>query len=576
MYFLVRTLTGRGSGEALENEYQGDRLTLGGEPGAMVPLPGVGGEVTLQATGNGEGRISARKPVITVQGAATEKHSLKIGDQFELPGYKLEVIPPPPGFDFALQLASAGKPAVRFTGDVSLERHTWSIRRSSWVLALLVLLLTLVIPAVGLLRPELAETLRSTPLPDDGLWSSGPLVAAHQAAGVAQECQACHQTPFAMVRDETCLDCHHEIREHADLAVHDAHEFADVRCASCHREHNEPAMVTRRDKGLCVDCHATPVDWSVAGRDPMEAVLGFTETTHPAFRVSLLEPQGPGGAHGWEVRRVRPGSEPLQETSNLKFTHEVHLDPNKVQHEATGDALACASCHVLKDDGEHFEPITMDNHCRSCHGLSFDIFEPELELPHGNLRAAITAMEAHFIREFTDPQLRTQRAQEKPRRVPGKRDAAASCEGSGLDCGRAEALKEAEFQFMDTGCITCHEVTETGLADIMDRWFVQPIRLSGDWYSHARFDHTSHLSQAGLTGDAACETCHEASKSDLASDVLMPGQDNCLSCHAEDRGAAALDCVSCHAFHAGEGTLSREARSRTVASDSAILQGTSP
>ena len=62
----------------------------------------------------------------------------------------------------------------------------------------------------------------------------------------------------------------------------------------------------------------------------------------------------------------------------------------------------------------------------------------------------------------------------------------------------------------------------------------------------------------------------------LRRDVLMPGQDNCLSCHAEDRGAAALDCVSCHAFHAAEGTLSREVRSRAVASDSAILQGTSP
>src|SRR5690554_2604552 len=118
MYFLVRTLTGRGSGEALENEYQGDRLTLGGEPEAMVPLPGVGGEVSLQATGSGEGRISARKPVISIQGAATARHALKVGDQFELPGYRLEVIAPPPGFDFALQIAGAGKPAVRFSGDV--------------------------------------------------------------------------------------------------------------------------------------------------------------------------------------------------------------------------------------------------------------------------------------------------------------------------------------------------------------------------------------------------------------------------------------------------------------------------
>ena len=109
----------------------------------------------------------------------------------------------------------------------------------------------------------------------------------------------------------------------------------------------------------------------------------------------------------------------------------------------------------------------MDDHCRSCHGLSFDVFDPDIELPHGEVRAAVTAMEAHFIREFTDPVLRAERAQEKPRRVPGKRTAAIVCEGSGLDCGRAEAMKEAAYQFTESGCITCHEVTDSGLANIM-------------------------------------------------------------------------------------------------------------
>ncbi|MFO7550549.1 MAG: hypothetical protein R6W80_04015 [Haliea sp.] len=570
MYFLVRKLTGRASGEALETEYQGDKLTLGGEPGAMLPLPGVGGDVTIEASGGGAGRITARRPVITVDGVATSKAPLAVGDTFELPGYALEVITPPQGFDFALQLQTRGKPASTFAGDVSLERHTWSIRKTSWLLALAVLLLGLVIPAAGLWRSDVAATLRSTPLPSDNLWSSGPLVSAHQASGVAQECQACHQKPFVMVQDGTCIDCHRGMTEHVDIAVHDAHAFTGVRCASCHREHNEPAMISRRDKGLCVDCHAGPGAWEVAGKAPMEAVTAFTAAGHPAFRLALLEPQGIGAAHGWEVRRVRPGAEPLQEASNLKFTHEVHLDPAKVQHEGTGAALECASCHTLKDDGEHFEPITMDAHCRSCHGLSFDIFEPELELPHGDLRAAIVAMEAHFIREFTDPELRRQRAAEKPRRVPGKRDSAASCEGSGLDCGRAEALKEAEYQFANTGCITCHEVLETGLADINDRWFVQPIRLTGDWYPHARFDHHSHQSQAADDPDQVCETCHEASTSNAAEDILMPNQDNCLACHADDKGAATLDCVSCHAFHPDGGSLSRLAR------DSALLQGGAP
>ncbi len=570
MYFLVRKLTGRASGEALETEYQGDKLTLGGEPGAMVPLPGVGGDVTIQATGGGAGRISARRPVIAVAGVASSKATLAVGDAFELPGYALEVIAPPQGFDFALQLRARGKPASTFAGDVSLERHTWSMRKTSWLLGLAVLLLCLVVPAAGLWRSDIADTLRSTPLPDDGLWSSGPLVSAHQASGIAQECQACHQKPFVMVQDGACLDCHRDMTEHVDVAIHDAHAFTDVRCASCHREHNEPAMVSRRDKGLCVDCHAGPGAWEVPGKLPMEAVTAFTAAGHPTFRLGLLEPQGIGAAHGWEVRRVRPGPEPLRETSNLKFTHAVHLDPDKVQHEGTGAALECASCHTLKDDGEHFEPISMDAHCRSCHGLSFDIFEPELELPHGDLRAAIVAMEAHFIREFTDPELRRQRAAQKPRRVPGKRESAASCEGSGLDCGRAEALREAEYQFANTGCITCHEVLETGLADINDRWFVQPIRLTNDWYPQARFDHHGHQSQAADNPDQVCETCHEASASDAAEDILMPNQDNCLACHGEDRGAATLDCVSCHAFHPDEGTLSRLAR------DTAILQGGAP
>ncbi|QIB66132.1 cytochrome c3 family protein [Kineobactrum salinum] len=570
MYFLVRKLTGRGSGEALETEYQGDKLTLGAEPNAMVPLPGVEADVTVLAEGGGGGRITARRPVITVDGVASRRASLQPGDSFGLPGYALEVIAPPQGFDFALQLATEGKPVSAFAGNVNLEEHTWSIRRSSWVLALLVLAVALVIPALGLWRADVASTLRSTPLPDDGLWSSGPLVSAHQAAGVSQECQACHQTPFVMVEDAACLDCHRGVNEHVDLAVHDAHAFSEVRCGACHREHNEPAMITRRDKGLCVDCHAEPETWAVAGEQTMAAVEAFTAAAHPEFQLALLEPQGPGAAHGWEINRQRPGAEPLREQSNLKFTHEVHLDPAKVQHEGSGEALECASCHTLKDDGEHFEPITMDAHCRSCHGLSFDIFEPELELPHGDLRAAIVAMEAHFIREFTDPELRRQRAAEKPRRVPGKRDSAASCEGSGLDCGRAEALKEAQYQFANTGCITCHEVMETGLEDINDRWFVQPIRLTGDWYPHARFDHTSHLSRASDRPDEVCESCHEASVSDSAGDILMPARDDCLGCHAEDTGAAALDCVSCHAFHQATGTLSRVAR------DSAILQGEKP
>ena len=561
MYFLVRKQTGRGSDEALDTEYQGDQLTLGGDPGAMVQLPGVNGTLQLKSSSEGTVRASSRKLTFEVRGKSVRNAKLAVGDALALPGYELELIAPPEGFQLALLLRAIEGVVPAYGDALDLEQSAWSIRRYSWGAVLLVLVLTLLIPLIGLLQPPLAAVLRETPLPDDSLWSSGPLIAAHRTAGIATDCQACHTTPFVMVQDAACLACHRDLTEHVDLSVHSGELFVTERCASCHREHNEPALISRQDKGLCVDCHQAPEDWENGGENGPGAVTGFTASSHPQFRLALLQPQGPGGAHGWTVNRVAPDVDELRETSNLKFTHKVHLDIEKVQQQTTGDALHCDSCHTLKDDGEHFEPVTMDQHCRNCHSLSFDVFEPELELPHGNLRAAIVAMEAHFIREFTDPALRRQRAAGKPRRVPGKRDAAASCTGSGLDCGRAEALKEAEYQFADTGCITCHEVLETDLQDINDRWFVQPIRVTGDWYPHARFDHSSHLSQVWDEPGEVCESCHAVSESEESADILIPGQDNCLDCHAEGSGqGVAVNCVSCHAFHRGTATLSLTVR----------------
>ncbi|MBA6411575.1 hypothetical protein H2508_00380 [Parahaliea sp. F7430] len=558
MYFLVRKKTGRGSGEALEAEYQGTELTLGSDDSAMVQMPGLAGVLQFKPSSAGA-QVSASKLEFELEGKSQRKAELALGQTLSVAGYELSLFKPPAGFVLGLQVHRSAPLKASFATALDLSESAWSVRRLSWILALLILSLGLIIPLTGVVKPELAQTLRTHPLPDDSLWSTGPLDAAHDTSGIAKDCQACHSKPFVMVEDAACLDCHRPITEHVDVAVHPAEAFVGERCASCHREHNEPQRLVRSDNKLCVDCHADNAQWPEAKQ--MEAVTAFSADQHPDFKLSLLSPKGKGAAHGWEVERVRRGSAELEERSNLKFSHEVHLDHDKVQSESTGEALNCASCHSLKDDRQHFEPISMDKHCRSCHSLSFDMYEPELELPHGDLRAAIVAMESHFIREFTDPALRQERSEKKPRRVPGKREAAASCEGSGLDCGRAEALKEAEYQFAQTGCITCHEVLETGLQDISDRWYVQPIRISGDWYPKSRFDHKSHLSIAWSESSEVCEACHDASQSKLATDILIPGQDNCLECHDQGRAVSTdVGCVSCHAFHQRDSSLSIEAR----------------
>lgn len=558
MYFLVRRVIGRGAGESLEQDYQGDRLTIG--YGALVQLPGLQGQIALTPHQQGAAFETTRlQPLLA--GKATRKGKLALGDVLELPGYEIELILAPSGFDLAVEVRlTSDKPAVIRTG-LELDDSAFNIRRMSWLLAVTVLALFLVIPAASLFDSRVASTLRQAPLPDDGLWSSGPLASAHRTAGVTEDCGACHQEPFVMVRDDACLDCHRNTREHVDLEIHDSQAFVGERCASCHREHNEPAHIVDRNKSLCTDCHADPEPWAVAGGNGMGAVSAFTGDQHPAFRLALLRPQGPGAAHGWRTERVSwHGDNALSEQSNLKFNHQVHLDADKVQDQASGQPLACSACHVLKEDGEHFEPVTMDNHCRSCHSLNFDVFEPDLELPHGDTRAAIVAMEAHFIREFTDPVLRKDRAAQKPRRVPGKRYASAACEGSGLECGRAEAMKEAAYQFVETGCITCHEVTETGLSDIADRWFVQPVRVTGDWYPYSQFNHTAHLSLAGGSEAEVCAGCHEAATSVVSTDTLIPVQQDCLACHDEQKGGSLVDCVACHQFHQPTGSVSILAR----------------
>ena len=57
----------------------------------------------------------------------------------------------------------------------------------------------------------------------------------------------------------------------------------------------------------------------------------------------------------------------------------------------------------------------------------------------------------------------------------------------------------------------------------------------------AGFDHTPHLM-------VKCQSCHAAEASSKTSDVLMPNQATCASCHAPAKGAESR-CFECHRYH---------------------------
>jgi predicted CXXCH cytochrome family protein len=76
------------------------------------------------------------------------------------------------------------------------------------------------------------------------------------------------------------------------------------------------------------------------------------------------------------------------------------------------------------------------------------------------------------------------------------------------------------------------------------------VRLTAEWMPKAHFDHARHA-----TSLSECDSCHEASKSHEASDVLMPRIAACRECHggtgdlhtADNRVAST--CMLCHSFH---------------------------
>jgi predicted CXXCH cytochrome family protein len=406
-------------------------------------------------------------------------------------------------------------------------------------------------------------------LPSDHVWSSGPLANVHRTPEIGSDCQACHLDLFERAPDRGCLDCHAGVTGHVDRSSVSVPLLEAKRCAGCHREHHEPSDLVRDDSELCAECHRRPERQAVALGDESlpEPVSGFSEAGHPEFRLALLRLPPDGG--DWRLERLPHSSETPLERSNLKFPHDLHLDPAKVESLRTGQPLDCASCHVLADDGEHFEAITMERACRDCHSLSFDDDFPRKQLPHGDVEDVLVALEEHYIRKFADPELRGG-VRERGRRRPGRSEDAEQCDGTALECGRRQAMQEADNQFSRSGCVTCHEVAAEPERPFLERWKVRAVRIVDDWYPYSRFDHIAHLtrSEARLDGEAACTSCHAAQTSTASEDVLMPGLDNCLQCHGSGgtrETRVALSCRGCHDFHlpfrgamkGGDGAVSR-------------------
>jgi predicted CXXCH cytochrome family protein len=500
-----------------------------------------------------------RGELVRLNGRKRADGRLKVGDVIELAGHRLRIAQPPPGFSVAIELeandrvdASAFESAFRT--DLS---QTWLGKRTlAWTGIVLVMLFGLALPMI-VMKLHRAGTDTPAWIPGDKFWNTGPLHQVHQQA-IADRCDTCHQKLFQRVQDAACKECHSATHDHimpARLAL--TALGPTPRCATCHREHNVPqTFLVNRSDGACVDCHGNPDDGF--GQIRLDRVSGFGLERHPEFKPHLLAATtvraGSGFIYEWKT--VVAQLDKAAEQSNLKFSHQQHLDPDRVLRRSDSKPMNCGDCHRLESDGEHFAPIKMEDQCVQCHELTFDPAAPERQLPHGKPREVVLTLQDYFTRKFSDPNAGRVASRDR-RRLPGREQVEETCEGAPFDCAMRAARKEIETQFTRRGCVGCHGVLDTRAPNELDRFQVIPIRFARDYYPANRFDHRSHRIQGKLTGDDACLSCHAARKSQDSSDLMIPGIAKCTECHGDKAASdrVTLQCVSCHDYHPRESSV---------------------
>ncbi len=493
---------------------------------------------------------------IEVNGKSVASAALAIDDQIVIAGHQLRLFKPPAGFDVAIEVTLAATDASEFENAFRTDLDkTWLSKRSgAWLLAILTVVVTFAVPLASVYHHRQGKP-TTIPSVDDTLWSAGPLSPAHELAA-GKTCSACHQQLFVHVRDTDCRTCHKSVADHiaaTDLAL--THLGAPQRCAQCHREHDGGAsLIAVRDDNLCVGCHANPATSFGSIPRKLGAASGFSRGLHPAFSIQLLKPAADSmsAIQTWVESREPVSS--AREQSNLKFSHQQHLDGARVTRARDGGALGCGDCHTLQNDGEHFVPVTMESSCASCHQLTFDPNEPTRQLPHGKPLDAIYVIEDYFARKYSDPTLPVKKSTQA-RRLPDKEiptDAPVDvCTGPTYLCANRRAAAEVENQFAGRGCVSCHQVNDSHAKDIHERFQVLPVHLTQDYFEKARFNHRAHAVQKNLTGDAACQSCHKAKDSTDSMQVMIPDIDNCLQCHSNRyvKDQVTVQCVSCHSYH---------------------------
>lgn len=382
---------------------------------------------------------------------------------------------------------------------------------------------------------------------------------------IDRKCQACHEKhpPFGMpkkydlhepnvVENRACSICHQE-----HLGPGPMKQVADLHCASCHN--NAGIMEASAKKGATLP----PAAFHLRPHPPQQIIFemprparGYTQVfssfdgDHPEFQLIAQKARDP---------------------DLLRFNHQRHFATDIPP--VNGQKLDCNYCHKPEPGGRYYQRISFATNCQACHALQFDVKNPELKIPHGDValvRTFLRTLPAQYgdyarlkkgqtrdgdIQNFVAQQIR--QLQEQFRTGEELERAVFFSVDPYKPQRQATAPVRANF----AGCAFCHEVKAAGSAPVVTK----PI-LVDRWMPQAHFNHAKHAS-------VKCDECHQARQSRDTGDVLMPAKANCVVCHSPQTKKVASDCITCHNYHAPSQVAATEVRADSRGSFRQMLLG---
>jgi Cytochrome c3/Cytochrome c7 and related cytochrome c len=427
---------------------------------------------------------------------------------------------------------------------------------------------------------------------NEEFFSSGKISSNH--AAFEQDCAQCHDKgappggPNTLAKfqsvvnerfhrgldftsiDHNCQDCHEgkppfkprpAFMVPKDYKLHEPNVVKDRSCSVCHEEHLGPGRMKKVADLQCASCHSDRGIMEASAQYGMELPPArFHLRPHPPQQVVFEMPRPPrgytqvissfAGDHP-EFQLVREKARDLNTDEALRFNHQRHFATD-IPPVAKDQKLDCNYCHKPDPAGRFYQRINFVANCQVCHALLFDKNNPQLHIPHGNVK---------LVRNF----LRTLPAQYgdyakldkgKIRDVDVQTFVADQIRKLRQQFGSGEELEKAVFTEKDpykpqrdaaaatkaqfAGCAHCHDVKMPANSAPV----IAPPTLVDRWMPQANFNHAKHTS-------VNCEECHDQARgSSKTSDVLMPNKAKCVACHSPETKRIASDCITCHTYHA--------------------------